>query len=440
MLRPTFGLARAALAAGALLASIATAVHAGEPAEPLPGESSRTESVSVLNAARDGLLDLTARGAGETHVKLTMKNTSGRRLNVVIPAGLVAAASVGQGFQSMGLGTPTQHTGSFGAFQGSAPSGFQAVPVAASREPSGVAVPAGETIELSLPSVCLNYGVPTPTPRDRFRLVEVEEYTQDVRARKALHSLATLGTSQKVAQAVAWNVFNGMSFAQIHGARPAGFNAHELALAGRFIDALDSSSGSSLVEPDSFRQNRVFVQITGAGAMEKDAVRLAKELDGQTLLGLPIRVVSEQPGTDVGPSALFLNVTLTNAANGQVRGRVQARGHSIQPGWFPLGNAAIADDTPAAQLDAASLAAIIDRAVSTSFVNVRATKRSAGSTSLRLENRLPFTIANVVLRTGRGEDAGRIAAEGLGIGPARTGITNVPAASAVVERIELNGL
>ena len=69
-------------------------------------------------------------------------------------------------------------------------------------------VPAGQKVDLDIPAVCLNFGLPTPTPRDKFRLMDVDDYSKDVRVRKALRCLATLGTSHGTAQAAMWRVCN----------------------------------------------------------------------------------------------------------------------------------------------------------------------------------------------------------------------------------------
>ncbi len=92
-------------------------------------------------------------------------------------------------------------------------------PAASARSPStgepgsrSVAVPAGESVDVSIPGVCLNYGLPAPTPRDTLTLMDVDTYTTDPRIRKALRTLATVGTSHGVAQAVMWHLCNDLPF------------------------------------------------------------------------------------------------------------------------------------------------------------------------------------------------------------------------------------
>jgi hypothetical protein len=438
MLRRYLGLARA-FSASALLAltSLQGISRADEPAEA-------SGAVPILQAQRQGLLSVDLRGHGEDQVQVQLRNTSERRLNVVIPPGLVAAAGTSQGgggFQSMGLGTPSRTPGSFGAFRGAGSgSGFQSVPVEGTDPDSTIAVPAGQTVTLNLPSVCLNFGIPTPTARDRFRLVEVEEYTSDPRARKALRSLATLGTSQKVAQAVAWHAFNGMSLEQMALQARKHLNPVELTVAARFVQALDASGPSELVEPAYFQQGRIFLRIHGEGALAKDAARLASELEAQDLLGLPIRVVTDLPGEEAGPSAILLNVGLTSSTAESTRGRIQVGYRALDGSWQPLGQPAFQASRAASELDGASLAAALDRSIALNFVSTRVVRKGNGTTTLRLDSRLPMTIASADLRTGKDQDAGSVHLGALGLGPGRSTQVVIPAANGVVERVVLNGL
>src|SRR6185312_6225973 len=121
-------LVRAITAAGLLTCSTLGALAAGEPEEPIPGADAQAETVKVLDAEKAGTLAVEVRGQGQERVRVTLKNTSGKRLNVVLPPGLVASSSVGQaggaggagggggGFQSMGLGAVTNRSGGFGQF------------------------------------------------------------------------------------------------------------------------------------------------------------------------------------------------------------------------------------------------------------------------------------------------------------------------------------
>src|SRR5438270_11125535 len=133
MQRRHLWLVRAITASGLLTCSMLGASAAGEPQEPIPGADAQAETVKVLEAEKAGTLAVEVRGQGQDRVRVSLKNTSARRLNVVLPPGLVASSSVGQGagggggapgggagggFQSMGLGAVTNRSGGFGQFAG----------------------------------------------------------------------------------------------------------------------------------------------------------------------------------------------------------------------------------------------------------------------------------------------------------------------------------
>lgn len=436
--------ARAGSAAGLIGCLLATLpALADEPRiAPAPADTT-ADAVHILRAERDGQIALNIRGQGEDRVRFEVRNNTDKRLKVILPPGLVAMAATGQrggggggGFQSMGLGVPTNKAGSFGEFR-SGSAGFKSMPVDAASANEGLVIPAGSTVDFHIPSVCLNFGIPTPTPHDQFRLVDVDDYTPDARARKALRSLSTLGTSQTVAQAVAWHVFNGMSFDQLLGQSVKKLNTHEVALASRFVDALDRTSGD-LVDPAYMTEGRLFVRIQGEGALAKESREIAEQIQGMKLLGLPLRAVTDEVPAG-GPSAIYLQVQLS-APNGATRGKVIVRVKSFDSTWRVLGTVPLKDVNAASELRAETLVDALDRSIAQAFVTARVTAKHADSTALRIENRLPFTLSQVTLQAGNGDRMAPVTLPGLGIAPMRNGAAAVPAARATIDRVELNGL
>jgi len=440
-------LVRAWSAAGLLTCSMLGTAALAEPDTPAPrGE---TETVDVLAAQKSGDLTLDVRGSGQDRVRMTLQNTSAKRLNVVLPPGLVASSLAAQrgggggGFQSMGVGAVTNRQGSFGRFAAppGSESGFQSVPVAGEPDTQTVTVPAGQKVELTIPAVCLNYGMPTPTYRDRFHLVDVNEYTPDPRIRKALRSLAETGTSQGVAQAVMWRVCNNVPFELMVEQASKVINVSEVALAARFVEAVDLANGEEVVDPRYLTESRVFVHVQGEGALAKDAQRLSDELAGLRVLGLPVRVINPQELKEVTSApALFLNVTLTDGRTGETQGRVNLTRASAEGQWLPLGKTTFTEGSSPSVLDGRGLAKALDHAVAAAFVSVKPVKRGVGSTTLKVENRLPFTLANVIVKAGNSSGAPAVPFNGLGVGPGRSAQASIQAPGAVVERVELNGL
>jgi len=446
---------QAGSAAGLLIFSVlgmaATSVAVAEPEEPVPSVSeSSTATLSILKAKQAGEVAVELRGAGEERVKLTLTNTSNRRLNIVLPPGLVAASAAGQGggrgFQSMGLGGVSTRSGGFGDFQssGSDAVGFRSVSITDTGVRGGetVAVSAGQTVSVPLASVCLNYGVATPTARDRFELIDVDDYSDDPRVRKALRSLATYGTSHGVAQGVMWRVCNDVAFDAMAGKV---INPRELALAGRFVSALESSSAGNLVDPAYLVENRLFVGVSAAGNLAGEAARLTRDLDGRKLLGLPVRSFDDSvDGTDLrfgDPSpSLSVLVTLSTGSGGETLARVNVNSTDGVGPWQPLGKVTFTEGGSPASLDGDSLVNALERSISQGFVTSKVVRRSSNSTTFKVENRLPFTLSGVTLKVGPSQGAPVLSFPGLGVAPGRSTLLPIQAPNASVARVELNGL
>ncbi len=90
----------------------------GQSSSAIAGDTKvapETRTVAILEAEKAGDIAVSVRGQGEDRVKFSITNRSSRRLNVVIPPGLVASSTPGQTMQSMGLGSVTSNPGRFGA-------------------------------------------------------------------------------------------------------------------------------------------------------------------------------------------------------------------------------------------------------------------------------------------------------------------------------------
>lgn len=76
-------------------------------------------------------------------------------------------------------------------------------------------VPAGKTLTLRVPLVCLEYGLNEPTPRMSYRLSPLAAFSEDPRLALLLGGLASGHVPQNVAQAAAWHVSSGRSWEQL---------------------------------------------------------------------------------------------------------------------------------------------------------------------------------------------------------------------------------
>jgi hypothetical protein len=195
------------------------------------------------------------------------------------------------------------------------------------------------------------------------------------------------------------------------------------------------------VDPAYLSEGRVFVTLQADGVSAKDADRLGAELDGKHVLGLPVHVAQRGELPAAAGPAVNLIVHLSGTQAGETRGRITVtRAHLGEGAWEPLGKTAFTDGSNLSVLDGAGLARALDRAVAAAFVSVRPLKKGAGSTTLRIDNKLPFTLANVVVKAGDSAGAPLVPLHGVGVGPARGTTAAIQAPTATIERVEINGL
>ncbi|QEH37115.1 hypothetical protein OJF2_57020 [Aquisphaera giovannonii] len=411
-----------------------------------PPAGVETATVDLLKGSKAGDLNVVARGDGQERVRLTIRNTSAKRLNVVIPPGLVASAAAGQGGggrgnQSMGLGSVSTHAGGFGQFASSAgAAGLRSVDVLPSPIGPAVAVPSGETIEVKVPAVCLNYGLATPTPANTFTLMDVADYSNDPRVRKALRSLATLGTSHGVAQAVMWRVCNDLPFESMASQAGKIMNTSEIMIAARFVDLVDRSPDEQLVDGSALMHDRVFVRIHGEGALAKDAQRLHDQMVNYRLLGLPVRALDDADAPSAEGPALLIDVALTDTRIGETKGRIAIGYRGGNDDWQPIGKSSFQDSSSLAVLDGETLARKLDQAIAGALVTVKPARKAVGSTLLKLDNRLPFTLSAITVKAGDSAGAPVVPYAAVGVGPGRSALLPIQAPSATIEHVELNGL
>ena len=197
---------------------------------------------------------------------------------------------------------------------------------------------------------------------------------------------------------------------------------------------------SELVDPAYLNEGRLYVRIVGDGLAAGQVERLATEVNGLRLLGLPVRVLTADNGADVAGPAMLVNVALSAGKTSETKAKLELNKSSLSGRWMAFGKTAFVENVPTTELDGKGLVRAIDRAISSTFVTVKTAGRSASATSLKLENKLPFTLANIEIKTGNSSGSPIVPFSGLGIGPARTGIIAIQAPGGKVEHVELNGL
>ncbi len=115
--------------------------------------------------------------------------------------------------------------------------------------PGGVMnIPPGKVLKVKRASVCLEYGKPEPGPRIPYKIVPLEEMSDDPSLREMLTVLGHGELNQRIAQIVAWRFANGMTWEQLasltvkqfNGRHTPRFTLAEIRLAQQLAAALPS--------------------------------------------------------------------------------------------------------------------------------------------------------------------------------------------------------
>jgi hypothetical protein len=80
---------------------------------------------------------------------------------------------------------------------------------------AGLTVMPGKMRTIRVPTVCLQHGRPEPSPRVAYRLVALESQSKDPKLAVVLEALGRGEIPQKVAQAAAWHLANGLTWERL---------------------------------------------------------------------------------------------------------------------------------------------------------------------------------------------------------------------------------
>ena len=137
---------------------------------------------------------------------------------------------------------------------------------------------------------------------------------------------------------------------------------------------------------------------------------------------------------------MHLKVTLTGSWTGETRGRILVSHATPSESWTPLGMTTFTEGSTVSVLDGLGLVRALDHALAAAFVSVQPAKHGSRSTTLKIENLLPFTITHVMIKPSGSSGSVSVPFKGVGIGPARAALVPIEASGGTVSRVELNGL
>lgn len=202
--RMRIGLARAAFFA--VLVCCLAATNGWTDDKKAKEKSSANEPQDVLTLLEKGVIDVELSAHGAYRLDVGVWNLTKETVRVSFPPGLVADA-----FGQNEVLAQIRGGGGNGSLGGGS-SGSQGMGLI---ESPSISVAANDRTMLSVHSVCLNYGLPEPTPRSPLFLKRVEEYTANRKVRDLLPQLAQAGAPANVAQYALWHYTNGLTWDQL---------------------------------------------------------------------------------------------------------------------------------------------------------------------------------------------------------------------------------
>ena len=292
-----------------------------------------------------------------------------------------------------------------------------------------------------------------PAKGEKLRIEGIEQWTDDTRTRTALKRLVEAKAPRSIAQMVLWNVTNGTDWDGVGRLSKGWGNAHEIALARRFVAGLEGSEDARTpaVDPGLLCWD---IQTESTRARE-----LAEDLRGLWGKG-PVLGLTAKEGVPTRPDgpALACRIELDDSA---VAVKLEAS-HPSGTGWVPLGEfriklsdprlnlaASTEEATPAAASDsaeggcqAARLGDALAEGMLGRVLRVNLTRgpvvKGKATFKIKIHNESPLILNGLALGgPDAGEDRDASVLAGLSV-PPRKSLT-VPGTAEMVERLHLRG-
>ena len=185
--------------------------------------SSASQASELFAAEADGLVAVKYIPNDSRSAQVIITNRTSKPLSLRLPAafaGVPVLAQMGMGgggaaagFGAGGIGGGPQATG--GGLGGQGMNGMGGGGGAGAAGGGAFSIPPQKTRVLRVTTVCLEHGKPEPSSRHPYKLAAVESFSTDPKLAVVLESLGRGELSQKVAQAAAWNLSNGLSWERL---------------------------------------------------------------------------------------------------------------------------------------------------------------------------------------------------------------------------------
>ncbi|MFZ4733229.1 MAG: hypothetical protein ACOYK7_11885 [Pirellulales bacterium] len=197
-----------------------------------PTQPVAEDAGTVLEAEAGGLVKVSYIPNDSRSAQIIVQNLSNKPLSLRLPNAFVGVPVLAQmGMGGMGGGGMGGGGGGFGGggMQTSGGGGFgnQGMNggggmggMGGGMAPGGAfSIPPEKTKVIRVNTVCLEYGKHEPVSRVPYRMQALESFSTDPRLAQVLGTLGRGEIAQKVAQAAAWHLANGLSWEQLAAER-----------------------------------------------------------------------------------------------------------------------------------------------------------------------------------------------------------------------------
>jgi hypothetical protein len=287
-----------------------------------------------------------------------------------------------------------------------------------------------------------------PAKGEKLQISAIEQWTDDTRTQKALKGLAKAKAPQTISQMVLWNVTSGADWDNVGRLSQGWGNAHEIALARRFVDGLEEAHASSArAEP-----GLLYWDLKADGDQYKELIDGLRTLWAKyPVLGLTAReAVPERPEgpalacwMELKGGALDVRLAASHPSGSDwVRaGAFQIKLSDAKPGPAePEGDASAGTNDQPREREAVLLgdrvaAGVLDRVVRVQLAHGSKSKPKE-SFRIKIVNESPLILSGLALGGSEaGDDARPSILEGLALPPKKSLV--VPATAELVERLRL---
>ncbi len=202
---------------------------AGGRARPFFPADHDARQVPLFEGMAEGVFEVQLVARDEFGGNILIRNTTDQPLTVQLPDAFVGVQVAPQGIGG-GFGGGGQGGGGFGGGQGGGQGGQnQSVGGGGAGGQQGgfgggqggggqggfFSIPPEETLRYAYTSVCLDHGKNDPHPRSNYTIIPVDQYTQDKKLQEFIRLVGSGQLDPAAAQAAAWHLDDGMSWAEL---------------------------------------------------------------------------------------------------------------------------------------------------------------------------------------------------------------------------------